>query len=258
MADSIRIQDDGSSVVNGITVNTPYDNKNMSVSVEDFLQLMIAEMTNQDFLSEGGGSDSTVYVTQLAQITTMQQMQELAYYSKTNYATSLVGKEVTVATMGLGASVKKDVGIVERVALEGDSYTVYVNGKGYELSEIMNVRDPSTVTDEGLSKLSKSQVILTQKSDTKAGVRWDIPETEEEGLADKISYRVYYSEKAPFDTVDDIEKGQLAGTVAAGEDPNLIIKDLEPGTHYYVNVIAVTPDGSKYPYKRVNFTTNEE
>ena len=69
---------------NAKNVNAVYDNSgsNASLDVEDFLQLMIAELKNQDFSSESS-TDSSVYVTQMAQIASMQQMQQLAYYSKT-------------------------------------------------------------------------------------------------------------------------------------------------------------------------------
>ena len=94
MAD--RIGDYGStgSVYNGIEVSTPYESDNQGVKVEDFLQLMIAQLTNQDFLNP---ADDTQYVTQLAQFATMQSMQELSHYSQTSYVASLVGKTVAAA-----------------------------------------------------------------------------------------------------------------------------------------------------------------
>ena len=49
------------------------------VSIDDFLVLMVEQLKNQDFMNP---VDDTQYVTQLAQFTTMQQMQELAYNAK--------------------------------------------------------------------------------------------------------------------------------------------------------------------------------
>ena len=106
----VRFSTDGTTQYNGITVNTPFESENQSLTMADFLQLMIAEMKNQDFMGGDGGSQSNSaanYITQMAQMSTIQQMEQLAYYSKTNYAMSLVGKQVTVATLGIGGSVKR-------------------------------------------------------------------------------------------------------------------------------------------------------
>ena len=47
------------------------DEKSNGVSVDDFLNLMVAQLRNQDFMNP---VDDTQYVTQLAQFATMQQM----------------------------------------------------------------------------------------------------------------------------------------------------------------------------------------
>ena len=60
-----------------------------TVSVNDFLNLMVMQIRNQDFLNPMEDMD---FVTQLAQFATMQQMQELASYSKSNYVSSLIGQ----------------------------------------------------------------------------------------------------------------------------------------------------------------------
>ena len=62
------------------------------VSMDDFLTLMVAQLKNQDFMNP---VDDTQYVTQLAQISTMQQMEEMAYNAKSSYVASLVGKNVS-------------------------------------------------------------------------------------------------------------------------------------------------------------------
>lgn len=49
------------------------DKADNGVSVDDFLNLMVAQLQNQDFMNP---VDDTQYVTQLAQFATMQQMQE--------------------------------------------------------------------------------------------------------------------------------------------------------------------------------------
>lgn len=256
----IRFESDGSTVMNGITVNTPFDNdrSNQTMNMQDFLQLMIAEMKNQDFMagSEGGSSQSantSNYITQMAQMSTMQQMEELAYYSKTNYAMSLVGKSVTVATLGLGGNVKKDSGIVEKVTLSDDEYYVYVNGKSYKLSEVMNVGVPGSVDGDALSALEKSVPIILDKQKDSIRLRWDAPKvtTDEEK---KLVYEVYYlkADDKTYTAEEIAEKGKSAGDTSKAEGTERYYKnitDLEPGETYQIAVFAVSPSGKKYPYQ---------
>ena len=105
----------------------------------DFLQLMVVQMTNQDFMNP---TDNTEYMSQMAQFASMQAMNELASYSKTNYAMGLVGKEVTASRYTQTGELDTTTGTVTRVSLVGNEYKLYVDGKEYELEEIMQINEP--------------------------------------------------------------------------------------------------------------------
>lgn len=234
-------------------VQTPFADGNQQVSVESFLQLMIAQLKNQDFTNP---VDDTQYVTQLAQFATMQQMQDLAYYSRTNYAMSLVGKDVTVASMALGGKVDKISGPVEKVALSDKELLVYVKGKGYKLSQIMTVDDPDAVAGGDANNAEKLAVVLTNRTQNTASIRWDAP-SKEDSVNEKYTYSIYYSETdGDFDTVEKVKKGTLAGETDA-ETLNLEIKGLEPGKQYFVNVVVTAPDGTEKVYQKLSFNTQE-
>lgn len=247
----------------GIIVETPFEDKDELISVDSFLQLMIAEMTSTNPFGDdsGGGANTTDYITQLAQITTMQQMQQLAYYSKGNYAMSLVGKEVTAASLGLGGKANKVTGPVEKVTLTDGDYMVYVGGKGYKLSQIMTVNSPNHVEDTGLDDLKNSQVILTSRTDESAKIRWDRPDVSDKTVLEDLTYKVYYSTDKAMDTAKDVEaNGKLAGEIKHSdlkEDDTLEmnITGLEPNTTYYINVMATTANGDQYVYKKATITT---
>ncbi len=102
------------------------DKKELGVTAEDFLTLMVAQLTNQDFMNP---VDDSQYVTQMAQITTMQQMTELANYSKTSYVMSLVGKNVTAAKITVSGELQKETGPVQSVSLNNNEFTIVVNKK---------------------------------------------------------------------------------------------------------------------------------
>lgn len=115
------------------------DPDEQQVSVDDFLQLMIAQLKNQDFMNP---VDDTQYVTQLAQFTTMQQMEEMAYNSKSTYITSMVGKYVVASKMTVSGDLDTTKGIVNKISLVDNEYLVFVNDKPYKMSEIMEVQTP--------------------------------------------------------------------------------------------------------------------
>lgn len=112
------------------------DPSEKQVSVDDFLQLMVKQLQNQDFMNP---VDNTQYLSQLAQFATMQQMKDLAYYSKSNFMMSLVGKEVTAAKFSIGGNLEKITGKVEKISFFNDDYNIYVNGNPYTLSQIMEI-----------------------------------------------------------------------------------------------------------------------
>lgn len=128
--------------------NAVFSNEDKSsLDVTDFMNLMITQMTNQDFLNP---TDNTEYMAQLAQFSSMQEMQKLAEYSKTNYAASLLGQTVTVAKNEIGGDVSKSTGVISSVSLVNNEFTVTVDGKSYSLDQIMQIHDQNSLeTDKG-------------------------------------------------------------------------------------------------------------
>ena len=127
------------------------------------LVLIVEQLKNQDFMNP---VDDTQYVTQLAQFTTMQQMQELAYNAKSTYATSLVGKDVTAAKITVNGDLATTEGPVEKVSLLDGEYVIYVGGKGFTLDEIMEVK-PSSQSDGALKKISSQLEDMNKMLDGK-------------------------------------------------------------------------------------------
>lgn len=116
------------------------------VSMDDFLTLMVAQLKNQDFMNP---MDDTQYVTQLAQISSMQQMEEMAYNSKTTYATSLVGKTVQAAKFTVAGELKTTEGVVNKVSLLDGKFVIYVNGEPYGMDELMEIKTAAETNGSG-------------------------------------------------------------------------------------------------------------
>ena len=167
------------------------DDSDNGVSVDDFLNLMVAQ-----------------YVTQLAQFATMQQMQELATYMKTNYVMSLVGKEVTAARFSVSGELQQETGRVEKISLVNSEYAVYVNGKKFSLQQIMELGASEDETET--SNISMDQ--LMSMLDREVTVRIEAEGEDEEdstvtGIVERVStengkYRVQIDGK--WYSADDV------------------------------------------------------
>lgn len=121
------------------------EEEDTGLSVDDFLSLMVAELQNQDFLNP---VDNTQYVAQMAQFANLQQMQELATYSKTNYVMSLVGKNVTAARFTVSGDLDKVTGMITKVSLVDNEFKVFIGDKSFSLSQIMEVNQTPKTEDK--------------------------------------------------------------------------------------------------------------
>jgi flagellar basal-body rod modification protein FlgD len=114
------------------------EKNNQDLSMDDFLQLMVAQLQNQDMFSP---VDNTQFLNQMAQFSMVNAMTQMTQLSTTSYSTSLIGKLANVAYVSdLGQTVT-DSGIIESVNLYNGTAEVVVNGKSYALSNIMTVND---------------------------------------------------------------------------------------------------------------------
>ncbi len=107
-----------------------------SLDMTDFLTLMVTEMSNQTIDSAADTSDM---LNQLVQMQMVQAITNMTDASVMSYASSLVGKEVTVGQMDKNNEIKEHVGIVTGTGMMNGQQVVFVDDKYYFLSEIMAV-----------------------------------------------------------------------------------------------------------------------
>ena len=70
----------------------------------------------------------------------MQYMEDMAYNSKSNFISSLVGKNVVASKMTVSGELDTQEGIVNKISLVDNEYLVYVNDKPYKMSEVMQIK----------------------------------------------------------------------------------------------------------------------
>lgn len=111
---------------------------NGNMDKDAFLQLLVAQMKYQDPLEP---TSNTEYISQYAQFSQVEQMQNMAASSDLARASALVGQEVYVKTTTSSGETKYVQGKVD--------YVVFENGKAYlSIDEsLYSLEDLDTVTD---------------------------------------------------------------------------------------------------------------
>lgn len=152
------------------------------VNSETFLNLMVAEMTNQDPLEP---TSNTEFITQLAGFSQLSYMKDSSKYALANYASSLVGKTVTAqkpAPGGSGKDVVTKTGVVESVSKQGDTYNLTIDGEMYDISKVIKVEPSSGESSSTISSSALADSIArasgmigmyaTAKTDDGVSVGW--------------------------------------------------------------------------------------
>jgi len=151
------------------------------ISIDTFYQLLIAEMSNQDPLDP---MSNTEFISQMASFTSLQVQQEALYFSNANYAQSMIGRTVIVAS-GAGESFAVDSGIVSSVDFTQGQFTLMVNGKKYPLDRVMQVIDPGYGMAGGNGAFATS---LIGKHVTAAVMRGETP-ISETGIVQRVEIK---------------------------------------------------------------------
>ena len=119
------------------------NDKSLSLNTNEFLNLMMDELQHQDPLNPSS-SDPTQYMTQLAQMTSVEQETNTATNTQTtaqaqsvSQAIGLIGDSVTYLDSATG---NKLTGTVSSVQITSSGPTLTVNGTaGIDLGSILNV-----------------------------------------------------------------------------------------------------------------------
>lgn len=118
----------------------------MSLQMEGFLQLMIAQFQNQD---PENAASTTDMLNQMVQMSMVQAITNITDAVTLNYSASLVGKEVTIGTYDSDGKLQELVGTVSGTGTYNGNPVVFVDGKSYSMSSIMAVgRLPDYKEDE--------------------------------------------------------------------------------------------------------------
>lgn len=105
---------------------------------EAFLQLLVAQMKYQDPLEP---TSNTEYISQYAQFSQVEQMQNMSSSMDLQRASSLVGKEVYIKTTTSSGETKLVQGRVDYVSYENNKAYLYINEKKYSIDDLDSIVD---------------------------------------------------------------------------------------------------------------------
>jgi len=109
---------------------------NTTLSMNDFFELMVAQLQNQSMLDP---VDSSEFIGQMAQFSTLSQMSELTSVCQMTYAVSLLGKKVTVSSTESSGVTKAVTGVVDNVSYQSGTPSIEIDGISYDLSALLEV-----------------------------------------------------------------------------------------------------------------------
>lgn len=120
------------------------------LDAEDFLQILAAELQYQDPTK---GVDTGQYITQLAQLTSVEQLESL----NDNFSEMMMKQDLMIGSSWIGKKVavyegdaNVRTGIVEGFVLTDNGVEVYVDGNQYTLDQIVAVSEQEeTETESG-------------------------------------------------------------------------------------------------------------
>lgn len=151
---------------------------NSDMSMDDFWQLMAAQLQYQDMTNPMSNSEMMNQMTQMATMNAMTQVSNaianfgvvtnnLSQVTLTTYSTGMIGREVTVATVDDTGKVNGEItGVVTGVDLTGAQF-VYIDGKKYSLSQIMSVGEVPK-NEDGAEKPDTPETGTPEEPDTES------------------------------------------------------------------------------------------
>ena len=111
------------------------------LGVDDFFNLMAAQLRNQDMFNPQSDTD---FIAQMAQFTTLRGLQVIQESQLASYASSFAGRHVTIAHTDNSGTLTRTEGVVTRVTFYDGEPRVIVNNVAFPLFAVMEVHDPNS------------------------------------------------------------------------------------------------------------------
>ncbi len=122
---------------------------------EEFLQLLVCQLQNQDPLNP---QEDTAFIAQLAQFSALEQMTNMNQTLTNTSAYSLVGKEVIVSSTDSTGNTSETRGVVDYVEMKGGDAYLSIDGKMFSIDDLVQVMDSFYAIKEYLPSVEEQNV----------------------------------------------------------------------------------------------------
>jgi flagellar basal-body rod modification protein FlgD len=170
MADSSALVGNVSSLL-GQAETTSKKASNKELGKDAFLQLLVAQLKNQDPMKP---MDDTSFIAEMAQFSSLEQMQNLnktmesaQQFGALSQAAGMIGKYVVIQDSSSGDGSSQYTGQVSEVRSSGGELKVVIGGQEYKASDILQVgATPFTNVKSGASTTTGASDTTTNSNTT--------------------------------------------------------------------------------------------
>ncbi len=145
-----------------LTTSSKAKSTSDSLNMQDFINLMVAQLENQDMYNT---VDSSEYMSQLAQFSMIESlnslvasMENLNEVNLATYSSTMVGKDAIITVpAGEGNAEDKDGNSIVRGRIDGVTYYegnnyVIVNGNQYPVTDVAALYEAGTYSEDSQAK----------------------------------------------------------------------------------------------------------
>ena len=145
MADSIAVND-GSNRINYVDTQSARSNsKTLSVGTDTFLKLLVAQLQYQNPLDP---QTDTEFVAQLAQMTSLEQMQNMNSTLINSQASSMIGKIVYAEVLDSNSGITYSYeGYVDSIIFKNGSAYVVIGNTAIPVSNVLRIYSDDVIGD---------------------------------------------------------------------------------------------------------------
>lgn len=196
------------------------------LSMEDFLQLMIVQLQNQTI---DDAMDTSEMMNQMVQMQMISAISNMTDASLMSYASSLVGKVVTIGINHGNALEEREIQVIGTGMMNGQQVIFGSDGQAYGLNQIMAVGRLPDVQEPGTDEKPDDKDPVEDPDKTEGTEGADKP-----GDGDSTGTDAVDTPKEPEDTsklpddrpVDNVGEGQDVPDSGSGDS----VEPTEPAT----------------------------
>ncbi len=205
---------------------------------DDFLNLLVTQLRYQDPLNP---TDDKEFIGQMAQFSSLEQMQNLNTSFSASKAYSLIGKSVLANVVDpTTKEITEVAGDVSSVSFSGGKYYVVVRGTEVAVDDIVEVTEGTYASQSNLSQFTNligykvNGIVYNPKDGDMIKVTGTVQSLqkgvyEDYAVMDGVSVEIAGLDTAVKTTDTEYIKNTLTTAYQNGEEINLIIKDSSTG-----------------------------